>query len=164
MQCLLSQLVHILLCLPTLQRRCFFSQCVNAPNQFYHCVISELVLAGVQKKNEGCVATTVACFSSSINPCLNQWGRVLTLQSSQSVWELERDASSAGGPTEWRVERRRCGMKTEVLEGRDGWKQSKLIEGKQTSRETASIRGRSVNASDLQFGKFNSAEVVLQKI
>lgn len=117
-----------------------------------------------EKKKEGCVATTVACFSSSINPSLNQWGWVHTLWSSQSVWELERDASSAGGPTEWRVERRRCGMKTEVLEGRDGWKQSKLIEGKQTSRETASIRGRSVNASDLQFGKLNSAEVVLEKM
>lgn len=80
-----------------------FLQSVNAPNQFYHHVISELVLAGLQKKNEGCVATTMACFSSSINCGLDQWGWVLTLQFSQSVWELERDAPSAGGPAELRV-------------------------------------------------------------
>lgn len=42
--------------------------------------------------------------------------------------------------------------------------ENKLIEGKEMSRETAFIWGRSANGSNLQFGKFNSVEEVLEKM
>lgn len=84
-----------------------------------------------KKKNEGCVATTVACFSSSINPSLSQWGRVLTLQSSKSVWELERDTPSAGGPTEWRVGKEETCNENRSL-GREGWMKTEQVDRRKT--------------------------------
>lgn len=95
-------------------RRLLF-KCVNVRNQFYHQVISELVLAVMQKKRR---------LRSNNGDMLQQFNKLGSVNKVEFLHSSFLSLFGSWSGTrhlrgdEW--ERRRHGMKTEVLEGRDG--------------------------------------------